>query len=143
MTVLDGIRSAQSGATIEVATTGLDLPSVTRALRWAVLRGVHVRLVAAGPAPTAQEERIARVTAASGDPDSWVHRCADECLETYAAEGFTRGFLLVSDATGAWQARYDAYRKLSSYMLTRRTRVQVHTGPFALEQGAQMFAALG
>jgi endonuclease/exonuclease/phosphatase (EEP) superfamily protein YafD len=142
-TILSGIRSTPTGATIDVATTRLDLPSVGRKLRHAITRGVHVRLVAAGSEPTAEENRLARVAAASGDAESWVRRCVDACRQAYADAGLPRGFVLVSDASGAWRARYDASRELSSFMLTRRTQVQVRTGPIALDEGARMFSQLG
>jgi hypothetical protein len=49
-----------------------------------------------------------------------------------------RSLMMISDTDGAWTARYDVNRMLSSDMVQEKSRVRVQTGPIALDGGAAL-----
>ena len=140
--ILDGLRSAQPGTVVELATYRLELPAVVRQLSRALDRGVHVRVSTASDARTKPERRLGRILASHGDPHSWLRRCGASCRTTWRDAGVPRGFMMVSDPDGTWKARYDASRKLAPVLVEKLSRVRISTGSNALEEGAELLRAV-
>jgi len=136
------VRSAPPGGTIELATRSLDAVAVTRPLKRALARGVHVRIVTASKTLTLREARLQRTIAARADAGSWLHRCSGTCLESWRSAGVPPALVLVSDPSGAWQTRAQANRALTWNLVAAPTRVTISTGPDALAEGAGLFDAV-
>lgn len=136
------IRSAEPGSTVRFATSEFGLGGLTRYLRRAVARGVHLQVTTANNQPSAQELRLRRVVRHSRDAKSWVHRRGSSCVTTWRTGGVPPSVLMVRDASGAWQARYDVNRKLTRDLLVRTSRVAIRVAPRALARGVAMFRVI-
>ncbi|MBZ5737299.1 endonuclease/exonuclease/phosphatase family protein [Nocardioides mangrovi] len=144
LTELSGaIRAAEPGSTVRFATPQFALGGLLKASKKAVARGVHVRVTTANNHPTVQQQRLARALANSGDPDSWLHACPASCVKKWRAANVPHSLLMVSDATGAWQTRYDISRKLTQDLVLKKSTVSVNVGPLALNQGVSMLRVIG
>lgn len=132
------IGHAEPGSTVALRTAVFDLRGPMRSLRRALERGVHVQVMTANDAPTGRERTLSRAIAAHGDPQSWVQACGAGCLPAWREAGMPRSLMMVSDTDGAWTARYDVNRMLSSDMVQEKSRVRVQTGPIALDGGAAL-----
>jgi endonuclease/exonuclease/phosphatase family metal-dependent hydrolase len=137
--VVHGIKAAEPGSVVAVATTRLGLPRIARQLKRAADRGVRVHVVVAGDRATAAERRISRHLAALGDAHNWLERCVSSCLRTYDDAGVPRGFLMISGPDRVWQSRYDSNRRFSRALVQESARVRISTGEVALRDGAAMF----
>ncbi len=133
-----GIRSAQPGSHVALATYGLDLPTVVRQIKRALNRGVHVRVATAGKQVTARERKLDRIMARNSDPGSWLHRCGAPCRARWKTNGMSRTFMMVSDKAGSWRVRFDSHRALSSAIVEKASRVRISTGPIALREGRRL-----
>jgi endonuclease/exonuclease/phosphatase family metal-dependent hydrolase len=136
------VRSAQRGATVEVATRSLDAVAVARPLKRALARGVHVEIVTASRTLTLREQRLQRTLAARGDAQSWLRRCSGACLDAWRSAGVPAALVMVSDPKGSWQTRAQANRALTWTMVEAPTKVTISTGPDALAEGAGLFDAV-
>ena len=134
------IGSAEAGSTVALRTPVLDVLGVTRSLRKAVERGVHVQVVTANDMPTKRERVLTRAVAAVGDPDSWVQACGSVCLPSWREAGMPRSLLMVGDTAGRWTTRYDVNRMIVPDLTELPSRVKVQTGPIALAGGAALLA---
>jgi endonuclease/exonuclease/phosphatase family metal-dependent hydrolase len=141
--VVAGVRAAQPGSLLTMATTRLALPKLTRQLKRAVDRGVRVHVVIAGDTPTAYENGLAARMAAYGDSHNWLRRCVSTCLTTYDASGVPGGFLMVRTPAGQWTHRYDASRRFGTELVQDRSRVRISTGEVALRDGVALFDGIG
>lgn len=141
MAVVRGIRSAEPGAVVALATTRLGLFRVVHALDAAVDRGVHVHVVVGDDTLTRPEKRLSRHLA-SARPRSWLRQCVSTCRTTYAETGVPLGLLMVGNPDGTWQARYDSTRKFSRVLVLRASRVRISTGEIALRDGASLFQGI-
>ena len=135
--IVAGIRSAEPGSIVKLATYGLDLPAVVRQVKRAVYRGVQVRISTAGERVTSREQRLSRFFAARPDSGSWLHRCGTSCRTRWQAVGISKTFMMVSDPAGGWKIRYDANRNLGPAIIARASRVRVSTGSVALRDGRE------
>jgi endonuclease/exonuclease/phosphatase (EEP) superfamily protein YafD len=138
MAVVRGIRLAEPGSVVALATTRLALFRLVHVLDAAVDRGVHVHVVVGDDTLTRPEQRLSRHLAAAGSR-SWLRQCVSTCRTTYAATGVPRGFVMVGDPDGAWKARFDSTRKFSKVLVQRASRVRISTGEVALRDGATLF----
>jgi hypothetical protein len=141
--IATGIRSAEPGATVVLATSRFDLPAVVRQIGRALGRGVHVRVATASQRPTDGERRLHRVLTRHGDPASWLHTCGSSCRASWRQAGMPRGFMMVSDAAGAWKVRFDANRKLGPVLIQKLSRVRISTGPVAISEGKRLLRLIG
>jgi endonuclease/exonuclease/phosphatase (EEP) superfamily protein YafD len=137
--LVDGIKAATPGSTVDVATTRLSLRRIVRQLRAAVDRGVRVHVVVANRQVTAPERRLQHHMEAVGDPHNWLQRCVSTCRDTYDQSGVPRGLLMVRDPSQVWKARYDASRTLSRVLVERSSRVRISVGEVALREGVALF----
>jgi endonuclease/exonuclease/phosphatase family metal-dependent hydrolase len=141
-TLLRAINAAQPGSTIALATIELDLFGVSRRLSAAAARGVHVRVVTTSRKLTVPERRLWRRLSAYGADGSRLRQCGAACRTSWSAAGVPRGFMMVSDTTGAWTQRFDANRRLSPVLVERRSRITIRSGEVALADGAAMWRSL-
>lgn len=141
--VADAVRDAVSGGTIDVVTSDLGHLRLVRRLRWAIERGVHVRVVTRSATLTAREQSIARRAAAVGDQGSWVRQCDRACARNWHDAGGKPGFLLVRDAAGNPTRRIDVTRNLSTSMVQLVTKAVVREGENGLEAGELMLQRMG
>lgn len=134
------IRDTEPGSIVEIVTGGFDQPAMHRRLKAALLRGVHVRMTSRGETLTEREQRLARVLAEQGDPDSWFRRCLDECRDAWRGDDAPRGLMMVSDAQQGWRTRIDVPGDF--YQLVQRpSRAEVRTGRYGLAEGEQLLQA--
>jgi endonuclease/exonuclease/phosphatase (EEP) superfamily protein YafD len=143
ISILDGIKAAQPGAQVALATNRLDLPAVVRQVGRALERGVHLQVVTTSKEPSSVEQRLSRRIAASGDSGSSMRWCTDTCRGVWNDAGLPRALMMLSDASGRWTTRYDASRQLGPELVTQASRVRVSVGPHALEDGQQLLASIG
>lgn len=141
--VVSKIRGARAHETVQVATSRLDLMTVTRELRRAVSRGVHVQLVRVGHAPTPQERSLGRHIRRVGDPGSWVRACLGRCKAAWRGVDSFRALVLVGGGNRGWRVRVDSLRRLSTPMVSKKTSVQVSRGELAITEGRRFFRSLG
>ncbi len=141
--LLNGIKAAQPGAQLAVATTRLDLPAVVRQLSLALDRGVHLQVVTTTKQQTPAEQRLTRLVAASGDTGSAMRWCNATCRGVWNDAGLPKALMMVSDTSGVWTTRYDASRKLGPELVTEVSRVRISVGPHSLEDGQRLLATIG
>ena len=142
-TIQGGLRTAEPGSTVDLASFRFELPTMVRLVGRAIDRGVHVRVRIAGGTPRAPERRLARVIAGRQDPGSWLHRSPSTARPVWKEAGVPPSFMMVSDPTGAWTTRYDGSRKLAPELIERSSRVRISTGALALEDGRQLLRTIG
>jgi endonuclease/exonuclease/phosphatase family metal-dependent hydrolase len=140
--VLSGVRAAQQGAVLNLATTQLALPRMVRALNRAIDRGVRVHVVIAGDTTTTNEQHLAAHMTAYGDTHNWLRRCVSTCLATYNSASVPAGFLMVRDPDGQWHQRYDASRQFSTALVRDSSKVSISVGEVALRDGASLFQSI-
>jgi len=141
-TVLESIRAAEPGAKVEVVTSDVGIRAVLRRLKQSLARGVHVRLTTRSSDLTSKERRLARAIAASGDPESWVRQCDQDCRAVWWGEGGARTMVMVSGPEGRWQVRADVDRILDRSAVEKQTEVKLRTGEFGLAEGARLLDAI-
>ena len=140
--VLNGIRSAEPGSVVALATIRIDLPRIVRQLKRAMDRGVRVHVVVGGERSTLAERRLSRHMGEVNKAHNWLRRCLSTCRDTYNQSHVPRGFLLVSNPSRTWRERYDANRKFSRVLFRESSRVRISAGEVALREGAQLFRAI-
>ncbi|MET0525113.1 MAG: endonuclease/exonuclease/phosphatase family protein [Nocardioides sp.] len=140
--LVSGIRTAEAGSTVALATYGIDLPSVVQQIKRALNRGVHVRVATAGKYETARERRLTRIMTRHGDSASWLHRCGATCRSSWKDAGMPKTFMMVSDAAGTWTARFDTNRRLDPALVQKVSRVRISTGPIALQEGQRLLRVI-
>lgn len=134
------IRDTEPGSVVEIATGGFNQPAMFRELKAALVRGVHVRMTSRGDALTTREQRLARRITEQADPDSWFHRCLEECRTVWRGGDAPRGLMMVSDAQQNWTKRIDTGSDFYQ-LVSRQTRVTIRTGRYGLAEGEQMLQA--
>jgi endonuclease/exonuclease/phosphatase (EEP) superfamily protein YafD len=140
--VVKALRGTTAGERVDLVTGEFGLRPFTRAVRRAIGRGVHVRLIARGPGWTRGERRVARIAERSGDRASGVTRCTRRCFQAWKDSEMRRSFVLVRNTGGNPTLRLDVTRDLTKVLLQRRTAVTTHIGEVALEEGQEMLASL-
>jgi endonuclease/exonuclease/phosphatase (EEP) superfamily protein YafD len=140
--VVKALRGTTAGERVALVTGEFGLRPFTRAVRRAIGRGVHVRLIARGPGWTRGERRVARIAERSGDRASGVTRCTNGCFQVWKDSEMRRSFVLVRTSGGNPTLRLDVTRDLTKVLLQRRTAVTTHVGDVALEEGQEMLASL-
>ena len=136
------IESAGPGMVVEVVTADLTLRGVYRRLVAAVDRGVHVRLTTRSEDLTRRERRLRRHVTGSGDAQSWVRRCRDECLQSWRDAGVPRGFVLVRDPSAGSRLRVDVNRNLNRRIVANVSKMVTRTGRYGLAEGEQLLASV-
>ena len=127
-----------AGETVRVATRGLNLPAVDRALRRAEARGVRVRVTTLSARLTWRERRLLRTLDTNG---SWLRRCQGACRTAWMADQ-PPSLLLVTGADGDEKVRIDVSRRLRQVVVTRRTTARITTAKSELNEARAAFAGL-
>ena len=137
-TLREHLAGTAAGETVRLATRGLTLRAVARALRRADARGVRVQVTSLSIRLTARERTLMRNLATRG---SWLRRCQASCRTTWQAEQ-PPSLLLVSDANGDGRTRIDVSRRLTSAVITRRTSARISTSSTEMDEARAAFARL-
>jgi hypothetical protein len=137
-TLRQRIAGTTAGETVQLATRGLALPLVDRALSRAEVRGVQVQVTSLSAQLTWRERRLRRTLDANG---SWLRRCQNECRSGWL-QNQPPSMMLVSGTSGAGKVRVDVSRRLSEAVLTRRTSARITTSKWSLDQARAAFAGL-
>jgi endonuclease/exonuclease/phosphatase family metal-dependent hydrolase len=127
-----------AGETVRVATRGLNLPVVDRALRRAEARGVRVQVTTLSARLTWRERRLLRTLDTHG---SWLRRCQGACRTAWMADQ-PPSLLLVTGADGNGKVRIDVSRRLRQVVVTRPTTARITTARAALNEARAAFAGL-
>ena len=130
------IAGAAAGDTVRVATRGLNLAVVDRALRNAEARGVRVRAITLSARLTWRERRLLQTLDANG---SWLRRCEGACRTAWM-EDQPPSLLLVTGADGDDQVRIDVSRRLRRAVVTRVTTARITTSTAAMSEARAAFA---
>ena len=130
------IAGAAAGDTVQVATRGLNLAVVDRALRNAEARGVRVRVITLSARLTWRERRLLRTLDTNG---SWLRRCEGACRTAWM-EDQPPSLLLVTGADGDDQVRIDVSRRLRRAVVTRATTARITTSTAAMSEARAAFA---
>jgi len=133
------IRGTDTGQTVDVVTGRLSQRTLFRAMRAAVTRGVHVRLLTRSKRLSTFERRFRR-HANEVDARSSLTRCGDACKDRWRDSGMRRTFGLVRTTAGAAALRLDANRNLNKLLPERRTKLVLRSGDIALDEGEQMLS---
>ena len=120
-TLRQNLADTAGGETVQLATRGLSLRLVARALRKADARAVRVQVTTLSPRLTFRERSLMRTLDTRG---SWLRRCRDACRTQWQAEQ-PASLLLVSDANGNGKVRIDVSRRLSPAVVSRRTSARI------------------
>jgi endonuclease/exonuclease/phosphatase family metal-dependent hydrolase len=134
----DHLASAAAGDTVQVATSGLNLPLADRALRRAEARGVRVRVTTLSLRLTWRERRLMRTLDTNG---SWLRRCQGAC-RTGWQEAQAPSLLLVTGANGDGKVRIDVSRRLRREVVTRPTSARITTVTSEMNEARAAFAGL-
>ncbi|WP_340537544.1 endonuclease/exonuclease/phosphatase family protein [Nocardioides sp. GXZ039] len=145
--LMSGVREAERGGTVQVATTRLDVYGLTMELRRAVKRGVKVQFVKIGKNTTGRERRLASLISRRGVKGSWTRQCTTSCVQQWKATsrplvGAVNGLLQVRDVVRGPQVRWDTTRQFSMPLLTERSTVRMSSGQEAIDQGNKLFGLL-
>jgi endonuclease/exonuclease/phosphatase family metal-dependent hydrolase len=132
------LASTAAGETVQLATGGLTLRLVDRALRQAEARGVRVRVTTLSLQLTWRERRLMRTLDTNG---SWLRRCQRACRTRWQEEQ-PPSLLLVSGADGDGKVRIDVSRRLGSAVVTRRTSARITTSGPEMDEARAAFAGL-
>ncbi|MGH3335411.1 MAG: hypothetical protein ACRDOZ_06290, partial [Nocardioides sp.] len=132
------LASAAAGDTVQLATGGLTLRLVDRALRRAEARGVRVRVTTLSLQLTWRERRLMRTLDTNG---SWFRRCQRACRTRWQEEQ-PPSLLLVTGADGDGKVRIDVSRRLGSAVVTRRTSARITTSSAEMDEARAAFARL-
>ena len=137
-TLRQHIAGSAAGETVQVATRGLTLPIVYRALRRAEARGVRVQVTTLSPQLTSRERILRQTLDANG---SWLRRCLDGCRTSWL-QNEPPSLMLFSGASGEGKTRIDVSRRLSESVVTRRTSARITTSRWSLDEARAAFAGL-
>lgn len=137
------IRGAEPGATIRLVTSRAELFLLRSRLRAAAQRGVSVQVSITSSPLEPAERKLRRQLRATGTANTWVERCAGACGTQWASQRAPQTLMLVSDTTGAWAARYDTGRALTTAILERPSKLTIRFGQSALTEADQLVRRIG
>lgn len=136
------VRLAQPGSTVELVTADYAAPRLTKRIKEALGRGVHIQLTTRSVQLTRAERRVTRAVAASGDAGSYVRRCVDACRDAWLSSGMAQSMVLVHGESGKPTVRVDLNRNLNDQLWTTSSTAKVFTGKYGLREGEQQLAAI-
>ena len=137
-TLRQHLADTTAGETIHLATRGLSLRLVARALRKADARGVRVQVTTLSPRLTFRERSLVRTLDTRG---SWLRRCQDACRTQWQADE-PPSLLLVSDASGDGKVRIDASRRLSPDVVSLPTSATISKSQTRMAEARTAFSGL-
>jgi endonuclease/exonuclease/phosphatase (EEP) superfamily protein YafD len=132
------ILRAEAGDLVQLATRGMNLRPVARALVDAYQRGVRVQLTTRSPELTAREKALAALV--DGDGDSWVKRCRTTCAQSWQ-ESHPPSQMLVSNGADQPRVLVDVTRRMRRSVVELATRATLRTGEVALTEARTAFGS--
>jgi endonuclease/exonuclease/phosphatase (EEP) superfamily protein YafD len=132
------IVRTEPGDLVQVATRGLTLRPVFRALMDAHKRGVRVQLTTLSAKLSPRESTLA--ASLEGERNSWVRRCRAACAREWQ-QSHPPSQLLISDAQEEPQVLVDVTRRLRPIVVERVTRATFKTGQTALRNARTAFGS--
>lgn len=136
------VRLAEPGSTVDVVTADYAAPRLSKRIKDALGRGVHIHLTTRSVRLTRAERRITNAIAASGDSGSYVHQCIEACRDAWLASGMAQSMVLVHEAGGRAKVRVDLSRNLNKQLWTHQSTATVYTGRYGLREGETQLAAI-
>ena len=137
-TLRQHLADTSAGDKIQLATGGLSLRLVARALRKADARGVRVQLTTLSPRLTFRERSLMHTLDTRG---SWLRRCQDACRTQWQSEQ-SPSLLLVSDANRNGKVRIDVSRRLGPDVVSSSTSATISKSQTAMAEARTAFAGL-
>ncbi len=138
----NGINAAQSGATLRVVSTRVDLFAARSRLVAAARRGVSVQVSVVSRTLSAMELKLRQQLRDTAQGNSWVRRCQDACATAWTESSPPKTLILISDGAGTWNVRQDVSRWVTNAVVQRSTELTVSTGQTALDEAAEILQRL-
>jgi endonuclease/exonuclease/phosphatase (EEP) superfamily protein YafD len=140
--VLQAVRTASAGESVDLVTANLQLPRVAKALESAAARGVVVRVITRRKTLTPLEQKLATAIGTSSGSGPGLWQCLDACRATWRAGSGPTTMVLRRADTGVATLRIDVDRRLLSAVTTRHSSAVTSVGRVSLSQAEDLLASL-